>query len=103
MPPDYPREKLEIQVWTIQRMTPGRSCARSGTSRAQGFLYERLHRRDRMGFKAGAWRGGLLRAHGRFIAILTPILFRPLISLKKRFRGFKTGRGNGPNALGTFE
>jgi cellulose synthase/poly-beta-1,6-N-acetylglucosamine synthase-like glycosyltransferase len=67
---DYPREKLEIQVLD-DSADETRSIAELAVRRfaAEGVDIKYYHRRDRVGFKAGALEAGLKTARGEFIAI----------------------------------
>jgi len=66
----YPKELLEIQI--LDDSTDGTieiaaECAER--LRAEGFDIHHIHRKNRMGFKAGALKNGMETATGRFIAI----------------------------------
>jgi cellulose synthase/poly-beta-1,6-N-acetylglucosamine synthase-like glycosyltransferase len=67
---DYPRELLEIQVLD-DSIDETRSIAELAVRRyaAQGVDIKYLHRRDRVGYKAGALEAGLRLARGEYIAI----------------------------------
>jgi cellulose synthase/poly-beta-1,6-N-acetylglucosamine synthase-like glycosyltransferase len=67
---DYPRELLEIQVLD-DSTDETRSIAELAVRRyaAQGVDIKYLHRRDRVGYKAGALEAGLRLARGEYIAI----------------------------------
>lgn len=67
---DYPKDRLEIQVLddsTDDTVEIVRNVVSS--LRTLGFDIIHLHRKNRVGFKAGALEAGLLRAKGEFIAI----------------------------------
>jgi len=66
----YPRELLEIQL--LDDSTDGTveiAAACVAKQRALGFNIHHIHRRNRIGFKAGALENGLKHAAGEFIAI----------------------------------
>src|SRR5881398_412072 len=68
---DYPRELLQIQVLddsTDETREITASCAEE--LRQRGFNVQRIHRVDRIGFKAGALSAGLDAAEGEFVCIL---------------------------------
>src|SRR5256884_3982531 len=68
---DYPRELLQIQVLddsTDETREITASCAEE--LRQRGFNVQRIHRVDRIGFKAGALAVGLDAAEGEFLCIL---------------------------------
>jgi len=68
---DYPRELLQIQVLddsTDETRALTASCVRGLAER--GFDVELLHRKDRVGYKAGALEAGLATARGDFVCIL---------------------------------
>jgi cellulose synthase/poly-beta-1,6-N-acetylglucosamine synthase-like glycosyltransferase len=67
---EYPREMLEIQVLD-DSVDETRSIAESAVRRyaSQGIDIKYYHRRDRVGFKAGALEAGLKTARGEFIGI----------------------------------
>jgi cellulose synthase/poly-beta-1,6-N-acetylglucosamine synthase-like glycosyltransferase len=67
---DYPRDRLEIQVLDDSTDdTTGIVAAIADRLRAQGLDVVHLHRRVRVGFKAGALADGLRVARGEFVAI----------------------------------
>ncbi|MDH3253880.1 MAG: glycosyltransferase family 2 protein, partial [Acidobacteriota bacterium] len=67
---DYPQERLEIQILDDSTdETQLEVQALVEEYRQCGFHIEHLHRRDRIGFKAGALAAGLRRAGGDLIAI----------------------------------
>src|SRR6266851_10160054 len=68
---DYPRDRLQIQVLddsTDDTREITTSCAEE--LRQRGFNVERIHRVDRVGFKAGALATGLASSEGEFVCIL---------------------------------
>ena len=68
---DYPRDRLQIQVLddsTDDTREITTSCAEE--LRQRGFNVERIHRVDRVGFKAGALATGLASSQGEFVCIL---------------------------------
>jgi cellulose synthase/poly-beta-1,6-N-acetylglucosamine synthase-like glycosyltransferase len=67
---DYPKELLEIQLLddsTDDTVEISRAVVEE--MRQQGFDIVHLHRKDRIGYKAGALREGLKSAKGEFIGI----------------------------------
>ncbi|UAB82248.1 glycosyltransferase [Marixanthomonas sp. SCSIO 43207] len=67
---DYPSDKLEIQV--LDDSTDEsfqKTAAHIETLRASGLDILHIHRKERIGFKAGALKEGLKTAKGEFIAI----------------------------------
>ena len=68
---DYPRDRLQIQVLDdSQDETRERAWRMVQRLAAAGLDIEYIHRRSRLGFKAGALDAGLARARGEFILIL---------------------------------
>ncbi len=67
---DYPRDRLEIQVLDD---SIDETCqvaeAKVAEKRAEGFNITRIHRTDRVGFKAGALAEGLRHTDKEYIAI----------------------------------
>src|SRR5204862_1323389 len=62
---DYPRDRLQIQVLddsTDETQELTTACVRKLADR--GFNIARIHRTDRVGYKAGALEAGLASAHG---------------------------------------
>jgi cellulose synthase/poly-beta-1,6-N-acetylglucosamine synthase-like glycosyltransferase len=81
---DYPRERLEIQVLDDSTDDTGDiALAKTEQLRAEGFLIERLHRTDRIGFKAGALAAGLAQSRGEFLAIFDADFVPPADFLQK--------------------
>ena len=67
---DYPNDKLQIQVLddsTDESLALTRKLVHH--YQKKGFPIEHLHRKDRVGYKAGALKEGLKTARGEFIAI----------------------------------
>lgn len=67
---EYPKELLEIQV--LDDSTDDTVEIARGTVekyRKEGFNISYIHRTNRSGYKAGALKNGLERAHGEFVAI----------------------------------
>ena len=86
---DYPRELLQIQVLddsTDDTRELTASCTDELVGR--GFNVERIHRVDRVGFKAGALETGLASAHGDFVCILDADFVPPPDLLKKTVHFF---------------
>src|SRR5438046_1747602 len=68
---DYPQDLLQIQVLddsTDETREITAACAEE--LRQRGFNVQRIHRTDRIGFKAGALAVGLAAAEGEFLCIL---------------------------------
>jgi len=67
---DYPRDRLEVQVLDDSTdETSAIARAHVERLRAQGHDFVYLHRKDRVGYKAGALAAGLRAAKGELIAI----------------------------------
>jgi glycosyltransferase involved in cell wall biosynthesis len=67
---DYPCDRLEIQVLDDSTDDTGVIVAETASQlRARGLTVVHLHRRERVGFKAGALAAGLKEARGEFVAI----------------------------------
>ncbi len=67
---DYPADRLQIQILDDSTdETMARAAARIAWHQARGLDITLLHRRDRVGFKAGALAAGLNGATGEIIAI----------------------------------
>ncbi len=67
---DYPTDRLEIQVLDDSTdETVGVVAEAVASHRGRGVNIVHLHRRDRIGFKAGALEAGLKRAKGELVAI----------------------------------
>ena len=67
---DYPRDRLEIQVLDDSTdETRDLAAETVARQRRRGVRIRHLHRRDRIGYKAGALAAGLKRASGELIAI----------------------------------
>lgn len=68
---DYPANKLHIQVLDDSMDETKRIVSRLvGKLRSKGFNIEHIHRKNRLGFKAGALANGLSQTDAPFIAIL---------------------------------
>ncbi|MCG8555919.1 MAG: glycosyltransferase family 2 protein [Proteobacteria bacterium] len=68
---DYPLDKLEIQVLDDSTDETQHIVARKVANlRARGLCVVHLHRRDRVGFKAGALEAGLKVARGDYLLVL---------------------------------
>jgi cellulose synthase/poly-beta-1,6-N-acetylglucosamine synthase-like glycosyltransferase len=67
---DYPLEKLEIQVLDDSTDHSG-AIARAACDKwaAKGYPVKYLHRENRVGYKAGALKEGMVQASGEYIAI----------------------------------
>jgi cellulose synthase/poly-beta-1,6-N-acetylglucosamine synthase-like glycosyltransferase len=67
---DYPRDRLEIQVLDDSTDETAAIVAETASRlRARGLRVEHIHRRERLGFKAGALAAGLKEAQGEFVAV----------------------------------
>jgi cellulose synthase/poly-beta-1,6-N-acetylglucosamine synthase-like glycosyltransferase len=67
---DYPRERLQIQILDDSTdETTARAAARVAWHRSRGIDIVLSHRRERVGFKAGALQEGLARARGEIIVL----------------------------------
>jgi cellulose synthase/poly-beta-1,6-N-acetylglucosamine synthase-like glycosyltransferase len=67
---DYPKDKLEIQVLddsTDETVNVAKKVVEE--KKKQGFDISYIHRENRQGYKAGALKGGLKIAKGKYIAI----------------------------------
>ncbi|MEP6938079.1 MAG: cellulose synthase family protein [Chthoniobacterales bacterium] len=86
---DYPRELLQIQVLDDSTDDTRELTARCTEElRSRGFIVERIHRVDRVGFKAGALEGGLASAQGEFVCILDADFVPPPDLLKRTIHFF---------------
>jgi len=81
---DYPRELLEIQVLddsTDDTVDIAADCVEK--YRSQGVDIVHIHRKDRVGFKAGALESGLKIAKGEYVAIFdADFISRPDMLMK---------------------
>jgi cellulose synthase/poly-beta-1,6-N-acetylglucosamine synthase-like glycosyltransferase len=86
---DYPRERLEIQVLD-DSTDETRQIARETVEQLQalGHPIEYHHRAGREGFKAGALREGLGKAHGEFFAVFDADFSPPRDFLKRTIHYF---------------
>ena len=74
----YPKDRLEIQVLDDSTdETTAIAEAAIEKARAEGFDVSLIHRRNRVGFKAGALENGLLVAKGEFILIFDADFIAP--------------------------
>jgi len=90
---DYPKEHLEIQVLddsTDETQAIARACVDRYFE--QGFDIQYIHRTDRVGYKAGALREGLMNARGEFIAIFDADFIPPTDILHNILPGFSDER-----------
>jgi len=81
---DYPRDRLEIQI--LDDSTDETSAILSrlvSRLRTSGVDIHHVRRRRREGYKAGALRDGLARAHGEFIAVFDADAVPPRDYLKR--------------------
>ncbi len=87
---EYPKEKLEIQVLDDSTDESIDSTKKQiGQLQKKGVNIQHIHRRNRLGFKAGALKEGLLIAKGEFIAIFDADFLPKKDWLLKTVRYFK--------------
>tara|TARA_B100001123_G_scaffold451178_2_gene628080 strand:- start:9848 stop:11158 length:1311 start_codon:yes stop_codon:yes gene_type:complete len=90
---DYPRDRLEIQVLDDSTDKTSMIVARSVKRWAlRGISIVQLHRKERVGFKAGALEQGLRRASGELVAIFDADFVPTSDFLKRVVPEFKDAR-----------
>jgi cellulose synthase/poly-beta-1,6-N-acetylglucosamine synthase-like glycosyltransferase len=86
---DYPKDKLQIQVLDDSTDITKEICRKAvKEKKRQGFDIEYIHRKNRIGFKAGALQNGLRKAKGEFIAIFDADFIPPKEFLKQILQYF---------------
>jgi cellulose synthase/poly-beta-1,6-N-acetylglucosamine synthase-like glycosyltransferase len=89
----YPKDRLEIQVLDDSTdETTALAEAAVEKARAQGLDIAVIHRRDRVGFKAGALENGLRTAKGEFVLIFDADFIAPGDILEKSLGHFEDER-----------
>ncbi len=89
----YPKDRLEIQVLddsTDETTTLAEAAVEK--AREHGFDITLIHRRDRVGFKAGALENGLRTAKGEFVLIFDADFIAPEDILEKSLGHFEDER-----------
>lgn len=90
---DYPAGRLEIQVLDDSTDDTTAIVASAVTElRRRGFDVTHLHRRDRVGFKAGALAAGLACARGEFVAVFDADFVPPPAFLRQTIPHFADPR-----------
>ena len=90
---DYPRDRLEVQVLDDSRdETTALVAAGVAALRAAGVEASLLHRRERVGFKAGALAAGLARARGELLAVFDADFVPPPDFLRRTVPWFQDPR-----------
>lgn len=90
---DYPKDRLEIQILDDSTDSTTRLIARMvARARRRGFDMRHLHRRQRVGFKAGALAAGHAVARGEFLAIFDSDFVPPPHFLKRALPPFADPR-----------
>ncbi|MBU0490639.1 MAG: glycosyltransferase [Chloroflexi bacterium] len=86
---DYPPDRLQIQVLDDSTdETQALAAAVVQRYQQSGFHIQHLHRRDRVGFKAGALQAGLAQAQGELVAILDADFVPPPDFLRRTVSAF---------------
>ncbi len=90
---DYPRDRLQIQVLDDSTDESRRVAERRVKYyRQRGYDIVYIHRKRRVGYKAGALRDGLKSARGEFIAIFDADFVPPRDFLRKTIPHFRDPR-----------
>lgn len=86
---DYPRARLQVQILDDSTdETASVAATLAENLRVQGLHIEHIHRRERIGYKAGALAAGLERANGEFVAVFDADFVPPADFLKRTIPWF---------------